>query len=46
MISDKVSQEDREALGVKETIKILVTEGMVPYLERHRENFEKGLSAT
>ena len=46
LISDKLTQEDREALGVVESIKISVSEGMISYLERHRENFEKALSAT
>ena len=39
IISDKMSQKDREALGVSDAIKIPVTEGMKTYLERHRQNF-------
>ena len=46
LISTKLSPKDIEALGVNEAIKISVTEGMVPYLGRHRKNFEKGLSVT
>jgi hypothetical protein len=39
MISDKMSQKDREALGVSEAITIPVQEGMKTYLERHRQKF-------
>lgn len=39
LISDKVTQEDREALGVVESIRIPVSEGMTPYLARHRLKF-------
>ena len=39
LISDKVSGEDREALGVSESGRITVSEGMIPYLERHRQKF-------
>lgn len=39
LISDKVSGEDREALGVSESGRIKVSEGMIPYLERHRQKF-------
>jgi hypothetical protein len=42
LISDKLSQRDREALSVNESIRIPVSEGMISYLERHRENFKKG----
>ena len=39
LISDKLSQKDREALGVNESIRIPVSEGMTPYLARHRLKF-------
>ena len=45
LISNNVPQADRDALGVSEAIKISVTEGMLPYLERHRKKFGKRLSA-
>lgn len=41
LISGKISIEDRVALGLNHTIKIPVSERMTPYLERHREKFEK-----
>ena len=41
LISGKISIEDRLALGLNHTIKIPVSERMTPYLERHREKFEK-----
>ena len=39
LISDMISQEDREALGVNGSIRIPVSEGMIPYLERHRKTY-------
>jgi hypothetical protein len=41
LISGKISIQDRVALGLNHTIKIPVSERMTPYLERHREKFEK-----
>lgn len=39
LISDKVPADDREALGVSESSRITVLEGMIPFLERHRQKF-------
>ena len=39
LISDKVSREDRDALGVSESMRISVSEGMIPFLEKHRQKF-------
>ena len=39
LISDKVSQQDRLALGVNEDTRISVPAGMTPYLARHRLKF-------
>ena len=41
LISDKVSEEDKGALGVSESIRIPISEGMIPYLEGHRQRFER-----
>lgn len=39
LISDKVSRENRDALGVSESMRISVSEGMIPFLEKHRQKF-------
>ena len=39
LISTKLSPKDIEALGVSNSVRITVSEGMIPYLERHRQNF-------
>ena len=41
LISTKLSPQDREALGVSENVIITVSEGMIPYLARHRHKFER-----
>mgnify|MGYP006111377319 FL=1 len=39
LISHKIPQQQRDALGLVETIKIPIAERMIPYLERHRQKF-------
>lgn len=41
LISDHISVENRIRLNLSESIKIQITSGMKPYLEKHREKFRK-----
>ena len=38
LVSSSISEKDKELLGLTGDIKISVTEGMLPYLSRHRQN--------
>ena len=40
LISPKISVEDRNALGLLDSIQIPVSDGMPSYLKRHREKFQ------
>ena len=43
MISEKVSKEDLDILGISKSIRLKVDEGMKKYLKHHRNRFNSKL---